>query len=136
MSDKPKVSNPTYTLPSVSTTSTLDLLEKIVALYSTYRVLAGQASNTLKPQLVTVLAIYILRGFNKEAKREATAVLKLKDDTRINGLNKELRDAGYIIRDKGNEHISHLNEDLKALGENFPILERCGFDQNVNRHRY
>lgn len=123
MSEISKETVPTYKLPGITSTSTLDLLEKILSFYSTYHVISGKGFTNLKPQLIELLAIYILKGYNKDSKKLATKMLNLKDSTRINGLNKELRDAGYIVKDKGNEHISHLNADLTALGINFPILD-------------
>lgn len=121
MEDSAKSFNtPIYTLPGVSTTSPLDMLEKILSVYSTYYTLSGKGHKTLRPQLLKALAVYVLHGYNKESKMLAHQYCQLKKGVRIDGLNKELRDGGYLVKHPGNDHKNNLNEDLISLGENFP----------------
>lgn len=123
MEEVVKINTPTYNLPGVVTVSPLDMLEKILAVYSTYYIISGKGQKpNLRPQLLKVLAIYVLHGYSKESKALASKSSGLKGLTRIDGINKELRDAGYLIKDAGNDHKAHLNEDLTALSLNFPKL--------------
>lgn len=116
---------PTYRLSGIDSESTLDFLEKMLTIYSTYFILSGKGHKNLRPQLAKVLAIYVRYGYNKESREMATKVCGFKDSSRITCLNKELRDAGYLLRDKGNENINHLNEDLEKLRGGFERVDEA-----------
>lgn len=122
MEDNKKLMAPIYNLPGVSSSTPLDMLEKILAVYSTYYILSEKGKKPLRPQLLKILAIYVLHGFSRESKMLAAEICNLKEHTRIDGLNKELRDAGYLVKDFRNDHKSYLNDDLKSLSEAFPKL--------------
>lgn len=113
---------PIYNLPGVTSKTPLDMLEKMLAIYSTYRTISGKGVKTLRPQLLKILAVYVMYGYNRESKLLAVNYCGFKDERRIDGLNKELRDAGYIVKDRFKEHDSHLNDDLQVLGEAFPKM--------------
>lgn len=114
----------TYTLPSINSTSVLDLISKILSHYSTYFITSGKGLKPLSSQLIRVLSIYVLYGYNRESKNLAVEICQLKNANDINVLNKQLRDAGYIVKSFGNDRISHLNEDLKPLSEGLNILDK------------
>ena len=118
----------TYKLPSINSTSVLDLISKILSQYSTYFITSGKGLKPLSPQLIRVLSIYVLFGYDKESKLLAVDLCKLKNDNDINVLNKQLRDAGYLVKSFGNDRISYLNEDLKPLSEGLSY-----FNKNISK---
>lgn len=113
-----------YSLPSIDSSSVLDMLGKILSIYSAYFTTSGKGKKTLRPQLIKIMAVYILYGYNSESKKVASEICGLTDKMRIDALNKELRDSGYLIKSEGNDRISYLNPDLAPLGENFKIINK------------
>lgn len=63
------------------------------------------------------LAIYIVYGYNTEAKEIVKESLGLKNDAQINTLNSELRERGLMVLDKRNQRISHLCDEFKYLSK-------------------
>lgn len=120
----PSKAEATYKLSSIHSTSLLDLIGKMLSVYSAYFITSGKGTKPLRPQLIKILSVYVLHGYNKDAKRLATELCDFKDDMRIDGLNKELRDAGYIVKDPYNDRVNHLNPDLRPLGESLYPLHK------------
>jgi len=100
----------------------MDLISKILSQYSTYFITSGKGLKPLSTQLIRVLSIYVLYGYNRDSKNLAVDICQLKNANDINVLNKQLRDAGYITKSFGNDRISHLNEDLKPLSQGISTL--------------
>jgi hypothetical protein len=99
---------------SVKFSSELDMLKNAVYIYSCYKYISGQESKPLANRMATVLALYMMYGFNEEAKEKAMEVFGAKKAT-INSLNHQLRDRGYLLMDDRNSNISHLSNSVESL---------------------
>jgi hypothetical protein len=82
----------------------------------------------LRSKLVSLLAIYIKYGVSKEGKKKAELLLSSKTSS-VNSMNLELRNGGYLIKDKFNQRLNHLHPHLEglrayylSLGDNDPVL--------------
>lgn len=100
----------------------MDMISKILSQYSTYFITSGKGLKPLSSQLIRVLSIYVMYGYNRESKALAVEICQLKNANDINVLNKQLRDSGYIVKSFGNDRISHLNDDLKPLSQGISTL--------------
>ena len=100
----------------------IDSLEKILYLYSTYKYLKDNSCVRLRSKLVTLLGLYIKYGYNSESKDTASEILGVKKAS-IDSMNLELRKSGYLIMDKMNQRINHLNDELQVLGEYYRSLD-------------
>ena len=103
-------------------------LESLVHIFSTYKFLREGRICKLRPKLVSLLAIYIKYGVNKEGKRKAELLLSSKTSS-VNSMNLELRNGGYLIKDNRNQRLNHLHPHLEglrayylSLGDNDPVL--------------
>lgn len=120
--------------------SELDMLKNVVYVYSCYKFISGEGSKPLGNRVATVLALYMMYGFNEEAKTKAMDILDAKKAT-INTLNHQLRSRGYLLMDGKNSNISHLSGSIENLcklhnhckksGQNFEFLFKMSTDNEV-----
>ena len=92
----------------------LNLIESLIFIYSSARVLRGLSVLALRPQLVSLLAIYFRYGYNKESKEMGSEIFNIKIVS-INSMNLELKEGGYLVEDNMNKRIKHLNRELTTL---------------------
>lgn len=125
---------------NIKFSSELDMLKNVVYIYSCYKYVSGDESKPLANRMATVLALYMIYGFNEKAKKKAMEVFGAKKAT-INSLNHQLRDRGYLLMDEKNSNISHLSKSIeslcklhkhcKAKGQNFEILFKMSLENEV-----
>lgn len=114
---------------NIEFSSELDMLKNVVYIYSCYKYVSGEESKPLANRMATVLALYMLYGFNEQAKEKAMEVFGAKKAT-INSLNHQLRDRGYLLMDDKNSNISHLSPSVESLVKLHKICKKkdIGFE--------
>lgn len=95
----------------------LDLLEKIISLYSTTKNMIDK-ENYLRPKLVKVLSFYVLRGYSKETKELILSSLNINTQN-LNTINSELTKKGYLVIDPYTQRKKHLSKELQELKDYF-----------------
>ena len=108
--------NPDIFIVNVPCKDEIQLIHSFISLYSSTRVLRGISPLSLRPQLVILLSLYFIYGYNKDSKDMACDLLTLKVGS-INSMNLELKEGGYLLEDKGNKRIKYLNSELATLKE-------------------
>lgn len=103
-----------YVLDGITFSDTLDKYKKAIITYSAYMFLSGKGKKIIREKLVTLLALYMQKGYSKATKEYAEEVLGVTDAA-INSMNMEIRNMGFMHKDRGNERINHLSDDIKAL---------------------
>jgi hypothetical protein len=106
----------------VKSNNEIDSLEKVLYLYSTYKYLKDDSCVRLRTKLVTLFGLYIKYVYNSDSKDIASEILNVKKAS-IDSMNLELRKSGYLIMDKMNQRINHLNDELQTLGEYYRSLD-------------
>lgn len=109
-----------YNAP-VKSKNDLDSLKKTIYIYSCYKALRDEGKK-LRPRLIDLLSLYMKYGYNTETKSKATEIFGVKRAA-IDSMNLELRRAGYLIMDKMNQNMSHLNDELNQLKDYFDGLD-------------
>lgn len=82
--------------------------------------------NYIPEKFKTALCIYILYGYNKEGKDKVKKVLGFTKQQQLNALNNNLRSIGLLYKDKMNNSISHLCDELKVIGEFYKTYRKNG----------
>lgn len=82
--------------------------------------------NYIPEKFQTALCIYILYGYNKESKDKVKKVLGFTKQQQVNALNNNLRGIGLLYKDKMNNSISHLCDELKVIGEFYKKYRQKG----------
>jgi len=97
----------------------IDYSEYVISLYDTHkRLKSNNEVRYLRPMLVKVLSVYVLYGINPESKKAALECIGIKNESRINMLNKELRDLGYIEKHYNTNHMTdYLCSDLENISK-------------------
>jgi hypothetical protein len=111
-----------YLAPVIEKEDEIDGIKKAVYLFSAHRKVSGTASKVLREKLILLLAIYVKYGYSKEIKEMASKVLNVEKPA-INSMNLELRSNDYLVTDKMNTRINHLNSDLEMLQEYMQAVE-------------
>lgn len=109
-----------YNAP-VKSKNDLDSLKKLIYIYSCYKAQRDE-SKKLRPRLIDLLSLYMKYGYSSGTKSKATEIFDVKRAA-IDSMNLELRRAGYLVMNKMNQNISHLNEELEQLKEYFESLD-------------
>lgn len=94
----------------------LDLYKSLLFQYSVQRFMRNETVFVLRDQLLTLLALYFQYGYSKETKNLACEVLGV-DTNVITSFNFALKEKQFLVEDKVNKRIKHLNDDLKELKE-------------------
>ena len=92
----------------------IEMLEKLIYCYGIGLKLLGQNTRTLRPKLTYLLAIYIKFGYNAASKKIAMEVTGLTEPA-ITSLNSELTKRGYLLHDKMDTRIRHLDPNLERM---------------------
>lgn len=138
MDSKPRMFSPR----KIKVSDEFEVLRVMVFMYSSYRKASrpdDPKCKVLRPKLIDLLCLYIMHGYNKETKEKANAVLELNKKEYLNSMNLELRKQGFLIQDKYNTRINHLNPALEkmkeyhSLGEDpFLFLVQIGIDDGTD----
>lgn len=91
------------------------MVDKILTIYS---LIKYDKPNRLREFEKNVLIYYVRKGLNQETLDMIAEDLR-KEQNYLHGINKHLRDKGYLISSKTNLRKFDLNEELKALRESF-----------------
>lgn len=95
-----------------------DFAEKLVSYYCFYFIneKSQYQGFTLNKTLVTALTVYVIYGFSKESKNMVKDILNYSNLSRVDSINKSLRDRGFLVKNNsGNEHHNEVNDDLKNI---------------------
>lgn len=111
-----------YLAPVIEKEDEIDGIKKAVYLFSAHRKVSGTASKVLREKLILLLAIYVKYGYSKKTKDMASKILKVEKPA-VNSMNLELRANNYLVTDKMNTRINHLNNDLRMLQEYMKAAE-------------
>lgn len=76
--------------------------------------MTGKVSNPLAHKPTVLLSMYLQKGISTETKESAGKFFGASEKY-MNSLNYTLREGGYIIKDKWNIRINHLNPVLQKL---------------------
>lgn len=101
-----------YNAP-VKSSNDLDSLKKLIYTYSCYKAMRDDGKK-LRPRLIDLLSLYMKYGYSSDTKAKATEIFEVKRAA-IDSMNLELRRAGYLVMDKMNQNMSHLNKELDQL---------------------
>jgi len=93
-----------------------EVLKNLITVYSCYKTITGDKTKMLRAKLVTLLSIYIKKGYSKETKNYACKLLGLEKEN-LNCLNSELREGGFLIKSDMNTRVSFLNPELQSLSD-------------------
>ena len=91
-----------------------DRIRKAIIINSCHQTITGVTPTILRDKLVTLLAVYIQRGYNKESKRFAEDVVNV-DKAAIASMNLELRRAKLMYKDPMNVRINNLSRNIEKL---------------------
>jgi len=95
-------------------TDDFDKLRKIIFLYACHQKSVGDTPTILRDKLITLLAIYVQRGYSRESKKFAEEVLGV-DEKAIASMNLELRRSGLMHKDQRNVRINNLTKNIELL---------------------
>lgn len=101
-----------------NTITAIDLLLQV------YAVANFEEENKLVPSQRKVLVYYIKNGLSEKTLDEIRADYPKYNSNYLHQVNKQLRDKGYLIKDKNNEHKFFLNKDLEHFRTMF-ITNKC-----------
>lgn len=90
----------------------IDRLEKMLIIYAE---LQFPFEKRLLPAQRKILLYYLHKGLNDETLSTVCEDNPSYDKNYLHGINKKLRDKGYLIKDKNNYQKFHLNSDLEAI---------------------
>lgn len=93
----------------------IDMVDTILTIYSTIKF---KGKDRLRDFEKNILIYYIRKGLNDETLEMVSEDLNKKKNY-LHGINKHLRDKGYLIASKTNLRKFDLNEDLKMLRSSF-----------------
>lgn len=93
----------------------IDLVDKIISIYA---IINKDKIDRILPFERSILVYYILFGFNKESKEIVEKELK-KNENQINTTNTNLRNKGYLFRDRNNRTKGYVLKDLQKLADSF-----------------
>lgn len=99
-------------------------IEAIDLLLQVYAVANFEEANKLVPSQRKVLVYYIKNGLSEKTLDEIRADYPKYNSNYLHQVNKQLRDKGYLIKDKNNEHKFFLNKDLEHFRTMF-ITNKC-----------
>jgi hypothetical protein len=108
------MSKPSLYGATIKVSSELELYKSLLFQYSVQRFMRGENPFVLREQLLTLLALYFQYGYSKETKELACQVLGVDANT-ITSFNFNLKEKQYLVEDRINKRVKHLNEDLKEL---------------------
>jgi hypothetical protein len=101
----------------------IELLDKVLTIYS---LLNFEKKDRLVDHEKKVLVYYIKNGLNDETLDKVHIDLCYKK-TYIYKINKQLRDKGYLVKDKYNMKKFDLSEELKIIQERFVEKKSQGY---------
>jgi hypothetical protein len=93
----------------------IDMVDTILTVYSTIKF---KGKDRLRDFEKNILIYYIRKGLTDETLEMISEDLDKKKNY-LHGINKHLRDKGYLISSKTNLRKFDLNEDLKKLRDSF-----------------
>jgi hypothetical protein len=99
---------------SVKVSDELELYKRLIFQYSAKRYMSGESAGILRDQLLTLLALYFQYGYSKKTKELAVDVLGVPMAV-ITSLNFDLKCKQFLVEDRVNKRVKHLNSDLKEL---------------------
>jgi hypothetical protein len=114
-----------YSSKPILADSEFEMLRTMVYLYSVQRQIKGEVQRPLRPKLTTLLVLYMLEGYNRDAKKKAQKLLHAEHYV-ITSLNKEVRDLGYLIAEEMNTHANNLCPALVKMKEYYDICKSAG----------
>ena len=92
----------------------LEKLQKAIAWYSLMTNLFD-GKDRLRPRLIEVLAYYVKLGYSSRTKDFILQSIPSLKRTNLNQINSDLQRSGYLVKDKMNESLRHLNPSLQKL---------------------
>ena len=99
---------------AIAFTDEFDRLRKAIFLYSCQQKVTGVTATILRDKLVTLMAIYMQRGYDRASKTFAQGILGV-DDKAIASMNLELRKAGLLHKSPMNVRMNNLTKDIELL---------------------
>lgn len=105
------------------------MLSKILQVYS---ILNYDEDNRLVPHQTKVLLYYLKNGLSEETLQAICEDIGYEKNY-LHGVNKKLRDRGYLIKDKNNQHKFFLNEDLENIRKSFLHDKSKGYIINFQK---
>jgi len=93
----------------------IDLVERIISIYS---IIKFTGSDRLREFEKNILVYYVRKGISDDTLDMVCADLNKKKN-HLHGINKQLRDKGYLITCRNNMRKFELNEDLKSIRQTF-----------------
>ena len=106
--------NGVFSPKPIKFTDDFDKLRKIIFLYACNQKVIGDTPTILRYKLITLLAIYVQRGYSRETKRFAEEILGV-DEKAVASMNLELRRAGLLHKDQRNVRINNLTKNIELL---------------------
>lgn len=99
---------------SVPCKDDIEVLKRLVYLYSVSLVVRGKATVILRKQIIDLTALYIRDGYNRETKNMAAKVLRIKVNM-VDQMNRELTISKILVEDEDGYSGKDLNPELKQL---------------------
>jgi len=93
----------------------IDMLDKLLTVYS---ILNFEERDKLVKHERQVLLYYVKNGLTKESVDNICEDYGYKANY-LYGVNKRLKDKGYLVKDENNQHKYHLNKELAYLRKKF-----------------
>lgn len=100
----------------------IEMLAKLIYFYGIALKLQGHTTRTLRPKVTYLLAIYIKFGYNSSSKVMAQEIIGLSKNA-ITSLNSELTKRGFLLEDKMDTRIRHLDPKLEIMRK---VIEKVG----------
>ena len=101
----------------------IDLLDRVLQVYA---ILNFDDASKLVPAQRKILLYYVKNGLTKET-LENVIVDTGYSRNYLHTVNKALRDKGYLIKDKNNEHKFYLNSELEHVRKKFVLDKAKGY---------
>lgn len=92
----------------------LEIVTKLILTHSFSMAMAGEIKKPIGEKFATLLALYVIYGYNTEGKEKARKVLQLRNE-QLDQLNFQLRERDYLLKDKMNTRISAVSPRFQAL---------------------
>ena len=123
-----KLDTPVF-FTDVKSDNEMDLIEKLLFLYSTSCKLRGKVSFVLSEQMISVLAIFFKYGYSSETRDMCMSIFDI-DMKRVSSLTFNLKKDGYLVDDLMSKRKKELNKELIALKDFFNST--CALDKRTS----
>jgi len=101
----------------------IDLLDRVLQVYA---ILNFEDANKLVPAQRKILLYYVRNGLTKETLENVITDTGYSRNY-LHTVNKALRDKGYLVKDKNNEHKFYLNSELEHIRKKFVVDKAKGY---------